>query len=78
MLVAVSNDANKKTYLLTFELGNKKNDVSWTWFMRRLQTTIGVVNGLVFVSYRHKSIVKVIVIVFSHIFYALRIYHAST
>lgn len=53
-LVAVSIDANKQIYPLAFRLNDKENDDSWMWFMRLLQSTVGVANGLVFVSDRQE------------------------
>lgn len=44
MLVLVSININKQVYLVDFGLDDKENDESFTWFMRRLRTTIGDVN----------------------------------
>lgn len=48
MLVMVSIDANKQIYSFAFRLGKRENDDLWIWFMRRLQASVGVINGLVF------------------------------
>lgn len=77
MLVVMSIDANKQIYLVVFGLGDKENDESWMWFLRRLDTTIGHVNGLVFVSDRRKSIVKSIMLVYLDNFHAMCIHHLS-
>lgn len=71
MLVAMSIDSNKQVYPMTFGLSDKENDESWTWFMRRLQININVINEVVFVSDRYKSIAKPTALVFLDNFHPL-------
>lgn len=70
-----SIDDNKKIYYHAFGLGDKENNESWTWFMRRLEKPINDMNELVFVSDCHKSIASSISLVFLDNFHALYIDH---
>ena len=64
LFVAVCKDGNNQIYPLAFGVGDSENDASWKWFMTKLREAIGQIDDLVFISNRHKSLLKAINTVF--------------
>ena len=64
LFVAVCKDGNNQIYPLAFGVGDSENDASWEWFMTKLRDAIGQIDDLVFISDRHKSLLKAINTVF--------------
>ena len=60
---------------LCFGIGDSENDASWEWFLRKLYETIGHVDDLVVVSYRHSSIEKPVRKVFPYATHGVFTYH---
>ncbi|XP_057770812.1 uncharacterized protein LOC130990604 [Salvia miltiorrhiza] len=75
MFVAVTKDGNEQVFPLAVGLGDKENDMSWSWFFTRLKRAFGVPNDLLFVSDQHLSIKNAIEAVFPGVPHGLCTYH---
>ncbi|XP_022158743.1 PKS-NRPS hybrid synthetase CHGG_01239-like [Momordica charantia] len=56
ILIASFIDGNNQIYPVVFGIVDKESDNSWNWFLDKVKSVIGEVDGLVFVSDRHQAI----------------------
>ncbi|XP_022158318.1 protein FAR-RED ELONGATED HYPOCOTYL 3-like [Momordica charantia] len=64
ILIASSVDGNNQLYPLAFGIVDRETNESWTWFLERVKSCIGDVEGLVFVPHRHRTINNFVTSVF--------------
>ncbi|CAN6541850.1 unnamed protein product [Malus baccata var. baccata] len=76
-VVAVDRSFLKGKYLGTLFVGDSENDVSRTWFLTKLRSSMGEVAYLVFLSNRHESIGKVVQTVFPEAYHGACMYHVA-
>ncbi|XP_062103266.1 uncharacterized protein LOC133814301 [Humulus lupulus] len=58
LLIATTQDGKFQIYPLVFGIVDYENDASWNWFLTCLRDQVPDTTGLVFISDRHKSIIK--------------------
>ena len=76
MFIATCKNGNNNVYPIAWGIGDSENGVSWEWFFTKLRSTIGhEIPDLVFVSDRHKSINKAVLIVFPNALHVHCIYY---
>src|ERR1051325_8387759 len=75
LLSASTLDGNNQIFPLAFGIVDSENDISWTWFFKKIQECYGCRDGLVIVSDRHLSISKAVSSVFSNVEYCVCIQH---
>ncbi|XP_038887513.1 uncharacterized protein LOC120077633 [Benincasa hispida] len=66
LLTASTIDGNNQIFPLAFSIVDSENDASWRWFFENLKKSFGEREGLVIISYRHFSIPKGVMNVFSN------------
>ncbi|XP_050939143.1 uncharacterized protein LOC127148820 [Cucumis melo] len=75
LLSTSTPDTNDQIFPLAFCVVGYKNDFPWTWFCNQLKIIIGGRNEVVIVYNRHKSICKVIEVVFPNVLYCMYVVH---
>lgn len=75
MFVAATKDGNEQIVPLAFGIGDKENDLSWTWFLRQLRKTFGCPPNLLIVSDQHKNIKNAMEVVYPGIPHGICAYH---
>ncbi|XP_062075857.1 uncharacterized protein LOC133779983 [Humulus lupulus] len=58
LLIATAQYGNFQIYHLAFGIVDSENDASWNWFLTCLRDQVPDTTGLMFISDRHKSIIK--------------------
>lgn len=77
LVFATAQDPNHHHYPIAFGVIDSENHASWRWFFERLKTAIPDVPGLVFISDRHRSIIKAVLEVYPKAVHAHCIWHLS-
>ena len=75
LFVAAAKDGNEQIYPIAFEVGDKENDRSWSWFLTELRHVIGSPQDLLIISDGHISIKNVIINVFPDASHDLCTFH---
>lgn len=75
LFVASTKDANEQIVPLAFGVGDKENDLSWTWFLEHVHQTFGSPDNLLIVSDQHLSIENAVNSVFPGTPHGLCTYH---
>ncbi|XP_074323986.1 uncharacterized protein LOC141660903 [Apium graveolens] len=75
LLVATTQDAGGKVFPLAFAAVDSENDMSWEWFFVKFKKAYGVREGMIIVSDRHESIIKVANNVYNEVPHVFCIFH---
>ena len=75
ILAACTLDGNSKIVPLAFGVIDSQNDDSWCWFFQNLKAAFGERSDLVIVSDGHRSISKVISVVYNTAEHGLCCFH---
>ncbi|XP_062080330.1 uncharacterized protein LOC133785087 [Humulus lupulus] len=69
------NGKHLKTYPLAFGIVDSENDASWNWFLTCLRDQVPDTTDLVFISDRHKSIIKGVRNVYKNAYHGACMWH---
>ncbi|KAL6557645.1 hypothetical protein OROMI_017995 [Orobanche minor] len=75
MFIAATKDGNKQIVPLAFGIGDKENDLSWTWFLQQVRRTFGCPGNLLIVSDQHLSIKNALEAVYPGVHHGLCSFH---
>ncbi|XP_062081034.1 uncharacterized protein LOC133785836 [Humulus lupulus] len=75
LLIATAQDGNFQIYPLAFGIVDYENDASWNWFLTCLRDQVPDTTGLVFISDRHESIIKVVRNVYKNAYHGACMWH---
>ncbi|XP_013688792.2 protein FAR1-RELATED SEQUENCE 5-like [Brassica napus] len=77
LFFATAQDPDHHHYPIAFGIADGEKEHSWVWFMEQLKSVISDVPGLVFLSYRKKSLIKAVSLVFPQAAHGYCIWHLS-
>ena len=77
LFVATAQNPVHHHYPIAFGIADGEKEHSWVWFMEQLKSVISDVPGLVFLSYRKKSLIKAVSLVFPQAAHGYCIWHLS-
>ncbi|XP_062080964.1 uncharacterized protein LOC133785763 [Humulus lupulus] len=75
LLIATAQDGNFQIYPLAFGIVDSENDASWNWFLTCLRDQVPDTTDLVFISDRHKSIIKGVRNVYKNAYHGACMWH---
>ncbi|KAL6502310.1 hypothetical protein OROHE_024588 [Orobanche hederae] len=75
MFIAATKDGNEQIVSLAFGIGDKENDLSWTWFLQQVRRTFGSPENLLIVSDQHLSIKNAVDLVYPGVHHGLCSFH---
>ncbi|XP_062085352.1 uncharacterized protein LOC133791438 [Humulus lupulus] len=75
LLIATTQDGNFQIYPLAFGIVDSENDASWNWFLTCLRDQVPDTTDLVFISDRHKSIIKGVRNVYKNAYHGACMWH---
>ena len=77
LFIASCFDGNEQIYPLAFGIVDTENETSYTWFFQRFKEAYGKIDDLVFITYRHKRLERVIAIVYLNAHHRNCTFHLS-
>ena len=77
LYVAACFDGNEQIFPLAFGIGDTENESSYTWFFERFKEAYGDVDGIAFITDRHKGLERAIAKVYPTAYHGHCMYHLS-
>ncbi|XP_062089113.1 uncharacterized protein LOC133795673 [Humulus lupulus] len=75
LLITTAQDGKFQIYPLAFGIVDYENDASWNWFLTYLRDQVPDTTDLVFISDRHKSIIKGVRNVYKNAYHGACMWH---
>ncbi|XP_049400475.1 uncharacterized protein LOC125864493 [Solanum stenotomum] len=75
LIMAYTQDAAGRIFLLAYSVVDSENDASWKWFFERFRDAYGAREGMCIVSDMHESISKATSIVYPEVLHCICMFH---
>ncbi|XP_060176134.1 uncharacterized protein LOC132606576 [Lycium barbarum] len=75
LIMAYTQDAAGRIFLLAYSVVDSENDASWKWFFERFKDAFGAREGMCIVSDTHESILKATSIVYPEVLHCVCMFH---